>query len=92
MLSCVSAQVFSEKGTQTITMLGKRKISSFPILQPSWHQKNQLLTLAFRGILLDCMIRKFQIGDSLTEGEVLKFKGIPSFSRNNFDLSIIPTL
>jgi peptide chain release factor 3 len=42
------------------------------------------IDISYPGDIVGFMIRKFKIGDTLTEGEIMSFKGIPSFSPEHF--------
>jgi peptide chain release factor 3 len=52
-------------------------------------QKKEIVDISYPGDIVGHDTGNFKIGDTLTEGEIMSFKGIPSFSPSILDTSIM---
>jgi peptide chain release factor 3 len=52
-------------------------------------KKKEIVDISYGDIVGLHDTGNFKIGDTLTEGEIMSFKGIPSFSRSILDTSIM---
>jgi peptide chain release factor 3 len=53
-------------------------------------QKKEIVDISYPGDIVGLHdTGNFKIGDTLTEGEIMSFKGIPSFSQSILDTSIM---
>jgi peptide chain release factor 3 len=70
------------KGTSRTTVRLKKELK---ILQPQCIlQKKEIVDISYGDIVGLHDTGNFKIGDTLTEGEIMSFKGIPSFSPEHF--------